>query len=252
MKALLMLFIKRWEGLFYKEELNFKNNHKEIFEELHVSQNPLLPLNLSFKQDLFSGNIVGGLANFIQDHIDIPQTDLQEYLHKLLFFRGTNWDDRFYKSIDKDERRLVLRNLLLGFLKSRVPSFIMDKIEHENEDNLLALFLSLYYHGGAFAGNAFTETMEKYLQLALRTKIDFSRPVTFKELPLNFHVVASDLSSNRLISFPNDLLNYGYQDKDEKLDNYYLNFPVAEAVRASMSIPFVFQTYILKNPTTGQ
>ena len=84
--------------------------------------------------------------------------------------------------------------------------------------------------------------------MSLREKIDLNKPVTFAELPIELHVMASDISNNRLVNFPNDLVGYGYQDIDPKKEDFYMNFSVSQAIRASMSIPLVYQPYILKNP----
>lgn len=67
--------------------------------------------------------------------------------------------------------------------------------------------------------------------------------VTFRDLPVPLRVVASDLTHRRMLVFPDDLAQATYGLPDP------LSFPVAQAVRASMSIPFFFEPFHLSLPS---
>ncbi|HYF76953.1 MAG TPA: patatin-like phospholipase family protein [Symbiobacteriaceae bacterium] len=61
-----------------------------------------------------------------------------------------------------------------------------------------------------------------------------------EQFGISLRVVATDITNMRELVFPDDLTDYGFVDPK--------SFPVAEAVRASMSIPYFFQPYVLKCP----
>ena len=58
-----------------------------------------------------------------------------------------------------------------------------------------------------------------------------------------FQAIASDITDKTVLLLPGDLAEFGI-DPD--------GFPIAKAVRMSMSIPFYFEPYRLKNRTTGK
>lgn len=232
-------------------EYQFKNSHKSIFSKRPYSNKTIFPLKLSWWVNRFSGTISNKVLNALSEVFsldDRSKKKLEQDMHRLLFFKN-NWS---LKKLSGQERRTSLRHIMLTILEKKLPNFVFDKIQHEGDDKLLALFLGLYYKGGAFSGKVFIEKMEYYLQMALREEIDLDSPVTFAELPIDLHVIASDISNNRLVNFPNDLVNYGYQDVDPTAENYHKDFSVSQAIRASMSIPLVYQPYILKNPVTDE
>ncbi len=234
-----------------QSEYQFKKNNKSIFSKRPYFYKTILPLKLSWAVNKFSGTISKKALGYLSEIFSIDdhtKGKLQKDIHRLLFFKN-NWS--FGKSSGQ-ERRKSLRNLMLAILENKLPNFIYSKILDEGDDQLLSLFLGLYYKGGAFSGEVFIKKMEHYLQMALREKIDLNKPVTFAELPIELHVMASDISNNRLVNFPNDLVGYGYQDIDPKEEDFYMNFSVSQAIRASMSIPLVYQPYILRNPITHE
>jgi len=61
---------------------------------------------------------------------------------------------------------------------------------------------------------------------------------TFADLPLNLKVTASDVTAQKALVLPDDLAKFGIDGR---------NFPVATAVRMSMSIPFFYEPYELKD-----
>lgn len=232
-------------------EYQFKLKNKAIFSKRPYFKKTVLPLNLGFLANRFSGTISKKASGYLIDMFSLDPkliSSLDKDIHNLLFFKR-NWS---IGSINSQTRRKSLRNIMLSLLGKKLPDFILSKIQNESDDKLLSLFLGLYYKGGAFSGKYFTETMEQYLQKALRKDIDLERPVTFSELPIELHVMASDISSNRLVNLPNDLIDYGYQNDEPESENYFMNFSVAQAIRASMSIPLVYQPCMLENPVTGE
>lgn len=149
------------------------------------------------------------------------------------------------------------KEALVGFLSSKyakkMPPAMLKVMKKSNGDidvdTALAVFLSIYYKGGAFKGETFIELMETYLQKAIRgdANIDLSRPVTFRELAIPAKLMASDVSNGRLLMFPDDLAMYGYDGEEGRM--HYMDFPVATAVRASMSLPLVFEPLYLPYET---
>ncbi|PCK09829.1 MAG: hypothetical protein COA42_01890 [Alteromonadaceae bacterium] len=158
-------------------------------------------------------------------------------------------------TLGSDEaKQAALLELLEMVFGSHLPPAMVDTLMSEDEhgrkvdpDKAFSVLLGLYYKGGAYKGDTIRCHIEDFLQQALRREADYdlSKPVTFKELLIPLKVIAADLSNQRLLSFPEDLLNYGYDDQDENSPNYYKNFSVAEAVRASMSIPLLFEPVYL-------
>ena len=130
-----------------------------------------------------------------------------------------------------------------------LPAAIADKMT--DRDSTLRLLLAMYYMGGAFKGDTALRLIEQWLQEALLGSYDRHRTITFREMPIPLHIVATDVTNQRLINFPYDLMKkpYGYTE-DEALD-----FSVARAVRASMSIPLCFEpvelVYKKGTPDTG-
>lgn len=153
-------------------------------------------------------------------------------------------------------REAALLELLTMVLGDKLPPAIVDSVMTENEqgekvldaDKAFAVLLGIYYKAGAYKGEKIVGHIEDFLQQALRTKEDYDldKPVTFAELPIELRVMAADISNQRLISFPDGLLNYGYVD-DESSPRHYMNFSVATAVRASMAIPLVFEPVYLRD-----
>jgi NTE family protein len=89
----------------------------------------------------------------------------------------------------------------------------------------LIKWLMLYWKMGIYKGNAF----EKWLTSVLATK----NIHTFKDIERDsLRIIASDISNNRILVIPDDLPRYGINPDD---------FPVAKAVRMSISIPYIFR-----------
>ena len=89
----------------------------------------------------------------------------------------------------------------------------------------LIKWVMLYWKMGIYKGNAF----EKWLTGVLATK----NIHTFKDIERNsLRIIASDISNNRILVIPDDLPRYGINPDD---------FPVAKAVRMSISIPYIFR-----------
>jgi len=128
----------------------------------------------------------------------------------------------------------LLKRNLVG---SDLPKAISDKLQ--DRDSILRILLALYYLGGAFKGDTALTLIETWLQEGLFGSYDPSRTVAFKDLPIPLHIVATDLTNKRLLNFPDDLAKAPYNYADPT------GFSVAKAVRASMSIPLVFEPVVL-------
>ncbi|GAB2573546.1 patatin-like phospholipase family protein [Gracilibacillus alcaliphilus] len=98
-------------------------------------------------------------------------------------------------------------------------------------------WLTLYRTMGLYRGNYFEEW--------LRDKLRAKGVITFSDLPTNkLKIVAADLTFNQIVIFPDDLKKHYHIEK-----NY---FPIAKAVRSSISIPYFFRPSKLINPLTRQ
>jgi len=98
-------------------------------------------------------------------------------------------------------------------------------------------FINVWRHEGVYKGQYVIDLMNRLLSEKLG-----KAEVTFADLPIPLRVVATDLTNKRMLTFPDDLAGAPYG-----LVNPHL-FPVAEAVRASMSIPLFFEPYQLRLP----
>ncbi|MDX8046009.1 patatin-like phospholipase family protein [Gracilibacillus sp. S3-1-1] len=98
-------------------------------------------------------------------------------------------------------------------------------------------WLTLYHTMGFYRGNNF----ENWLYQKLSEK----GITSFADLPsATLKIVAADITYNRIIVFPDDLKKYYHIEPDY--------FPVATAVRSSISIPYFFRPSKLINPRTRQ
>jgi NTE family protein len=93
----------------------------------------------------------------------------------------------------------------------------------------------LWRAGGLHRGDRFREWIGDLL--VRRHLLHFNDPVL--NIPADLKVVASDITRGRLVAFPDDLVDYGL------LPHHY---PVATAVRASISIPYIFEPVCLPSP----
>ena len=84
------------------------------------------------------------------------------------------------------------------------------------------LATNLLYEGGVFEGDVFRATLNDYLRLKLGTTGD----PQFRDLPIPLAVIATDIKNASMVVYSSE------QNP---------TMPVADAVRQSMSIPFVFQ-----------
>ncbi len=98
-------------------------------------------------------------------------------------------------------------------------------------------WLTLYHTMGLYRGNYFEAWLqEKLAEKGIRQ---------FSDLPTEkLKIVAADLTSNRVIIFPDDLKEYYH------IEPSYFN--IAKAVRSSISIPYFFRPSKIINPLTRQ
>lgn len=95
----------------------------------------------------------------------------------------------------------------------------------------LAKWLLLYFKMGLYRG----ELLEEWLGKKLARKGVY----TFKDLPPEtLRVIASDLSTGRMLVLPDDLVQYGIPKE---------NFPVSRAIRMSCGIPYFFEPVKLRS-----
>ncbi len=135
---------------------------------------------------------------------------------------------------DAAELKTIMTNLDFG--KFRDKGDLVDYIPGRFTAKLLSIVTDL----GIYEGNFFLKWMQQQLQ-AKRPDVP---EVTFHDLKIPLQVVASDLTNKRMLVLPDDLKDYGFSDP--------WRFPVAQAVRASMSIPFFFEPYVLTYRQDGQ
>jgi predicted acylesterase/phospholipase RssA len=84
------------------------------------------------------------------------------------------------------------------------------------------VYVNLVYEGGIFDGTALLDTMNKLIGARRNARGE----VRFRDLPIPLAVISADIDSSSMV-----VLSAATQP----------NMPVAEAVRRSMSIPFVFR-----------
>jgi NTE family protein len=102
--------------------------------------------------------------------------------------------------------------------------------------------LELLVSGGIFSGDYLHQWLEAELaNLGVHTFADLRRPQVPADAPVEQRyrlvVVAADISSHQLVQLPWDYPRFGRDPDTEK---------VVDAVRASMSIPFFFQPFVLR------
>ncbi|RST73797.1 hypothetical protein D4T97_013055 [Siminovitchia acidinfaciens] len=95
----------------------------------------------------------------------------------------------------------------------------------------LAKWLLLYFRMGLFRGDQLEEWIGK--------KLAKKGIYTFKDMPPDtLRVVASDLSTGRMLILPDDLEKYGIPKE---------TYPVSRAIRMSCSIPYFFEPVKLRS-----
>ncbi|HEY4551896.1 MAG TPA: patatin-like phospholipase family protein [Bacillaceae bacterium] len=95
----------------------------------------------------------------------------------------------------------------------------------------VAKWVLLYWRMGIYRGSVLEEWLEK--------KLAVKGIYTFADLPADkLRVVASDLSTGRLLVLPDDLGKYGIPKE---------TFPVARAIRMSCTIPYFFEPVRLRS-----
>lgn len=125
----------------------------------------------------------------------------------------------------------------VGYAAPEVHQIINNLNFNDFKDRDGLRVVSLLRREGMYKGEYVIELMDDLLGRKLG-----KAAVTFKDLPIRLRVVATDLTHQRELVFPDDLAGAPYNLADP------YSFPVAEAVRASMSIPLFFEPYQLKLP----
>ncbi len=114
-----------------------------------------------------------------------------------------------------------------AFMDRRLPLGVVSEITDVLKDR------------GIYTGQYCIELMDRLLGRKLGKST-----VTFRDLPVPCQVIATDVTNCRMVVLPDDLNEYGLAAP--------LDFPVAQAVRASMSIPIFFEPYVLHYTREGE
>lgn len=100
--------------------------------------------------------------------------------------------------------------------------------------------ISIFYHYGIYSADYFEEWLNDLLKK--KGKVTFGDIKTDSypcgEVPYRLQITASDLTDKKLLILPNDLKEFCI-DPD--------TFPIAKAVRMSMSIPIFYEPYRLRD-----
>lgn len=111
---------------------------------------------------------------------------------------------------------------------------------------LVGHVVSLGLEKGIYEGDVFERLMGKYLEAMGKTTFGDLILDEYKNQPqyrYKLQVIASDVSRGEMLILPRDLEKYGYNPD---------TFPIAKAVRMSMSIPFFFEPVRLKDTRTSE
>jgi NTE family protein len=142
---------------------------------------------------------------------------------------------------------IVAALLAVGYTGAEIEREIM-KVDYTRfcEDTLLAGYgllgkaLSLALFLGVYKTDWFENWFEGLLERKGRLTFgDIHTGVNAEPYKYKFQAIASDISGKRMLVLPGDLADFGI-DPDK--------YPIARAVRMSMSIPFYFVPYRLKGP----
>lgn len=125
-----------------------------------------------------------------------------------------------------------------GYSAPEVHKILFDLDFRKFEDGGGLKTVNLLLHEGIYKGQFAIDFMDRLLGEKLGKQV-----VTFRHLAISCQIVASDLTHKRMLVFPDDLARPPYNLPDP------LSFPVAHAVRASISIPFFFEPYRLTLPS---
>ncbi|WP_027963419.1 patatin-like phospholipase family protein [Halalkalibacillus halophilus] len=128
---------------------------------------------------------------------------------------------------------LVAALLASGYKASELEKIFTDLQPNQilqesfvNKKIPLIKWMNVYFRLGIYGGDHF----EEWLTNVLKKKGVYS----FNDLPKDkLHIICTDLTNARISMFPRDLESY--------YDVSIEDFPVAKAVRMSISIPYIFQ-----------
>ncbi len=129
--------------------------------------------------------------------------------------------------------------IAVGYKSNQIKQIMFDLDFNKMKDTsildnipLIGKALSLFIDKGIYEGN----WIENWLADLL---VNAPRPAKyFKDLKNSFKVIATDISRNKMLVLPDDIIDYGTEPGDMQ---------IATAIRMSMSIPFFFEPCILKH-----
>jgi len=148
-------------------------------------------------------------------------------------------------SVDQLEKIIGLLDYEGEFLSEKTSWLIHNGSPSDDLKNFGCLMgrLLLAREDGQYSSNPFKRWLEQHLKDTLPTFSQFSdtNQANLKWYQKrDLQVVVSDISRKEMQVLPKDLSRYGYDAE---------TFPVAEAVRLSMSIPLFFEPGLLKDST---
>ncbi len=142
---------------------------------------------------------------------------------------------------------IVASLVAAGYTPDEIKDMILDIDYRRFEDSdrwarlpLVGPFLNLEFKLGIYKGNYIEKWIgERLKQKGIERFGDLAVPGWPKDSKWRYRlrVIASDISTGRMLNLPQDIVNYG-------LDPDYLG--VAKAIRMSISIPFFFEPVTLK------
>jgi NTE family protein len=112
--------------------------------------------------------------------------------------------------------------------------------------------LNLFRRHGLAKGKYFRDWFDKELggmtfaDVAAEPSPDGEPP----EHPYRLRMIAADVTNHRMLVLPDDLSRYRLPGRPEPIDPG--SFPVADAVRMSLSIPYFFEPVVLEDASSGK
>lgn len=140
---------------------------------------------------------------------------------------------------------IVAALLAAGYSAEELQTEMMqtDYLKFKQEDRLdrlgsIGKFLSIVINLGIYNADYFESWMTALLKKkGVNTFGDLKRPDT--DVPCRLQVTTTDLLEKRVLVLPRDLRLFGIDP---------LSYPIAKAVRMSMSIPIFYEPFHLKDP----
>jgi NTE family protein len=112
---------------------------------------------------------------------------------------------------------------------------------------------NLARHHGLAHGEAFRSWFDEVIDSKTFADVrrqDSGPDKTGEDNPYRLRLIATDATQHKMLVLPTDLANYSLPGRHDAIDPD--SFPIANAVRMSMSIPYFFQPVLLEAKDTGE